>query len=70
MLVRGELGGREEEVEDSLKRLGYRMGDLKLAVEDFRTIRRVKRPSAHVEEDWEKVVNELYDFIVLSCCSG
>ena len=69
-LQRADLGEREDELEDSLKRLGYRMGELKLAVEDFRTISRVKRTSAHVEEDSEKVVNELNAFIVLSGCSG
>jgi hypothetical protein len=69
-LERADLGEREDELEDSLKRLGYRMGELKLAVEDFRTINRVRRTSAHVEEDSEKVVNELNAFIVLSGCSG
>ena len=69
-LERADLGEREDELEDSLKRLGYRMGELKLAVEDFRTNSRVRRTSGHVDEDSEKVVNELNAFIVLSGCSG
>ena len=67
-LERAELGEREDELEDSLTRLGYRRGELKLAVEDFRTINQIRRTSAHVEEDSQKVVNELNAFVVLSGC--
>ena len=67
-LERADLGEREDELEDSLKRLGYRMGELKLAVEDFQTNPKPRRAVPHVEEDSEKVVNELNAFVVLSGC--
>lgn len=67
-LERADLGEREDELEDSLKRLGYRMGELKLAVEDFRTNPKPKRAAPHVEEDARKVEDELNAFIVLSGC--
>ncbi len=67
-LERTDLGEREDELEDSLKRLGYRMGELKLAVEDFRTNPKPRRAVSHVEEDAQKVVNELNAFVVLSGC--
>lgn len=67
-LERTDLGEREDELEDSLTRLGYRMGELKLAVEDFRTNPKPRRAVSHVEEDAQKVVNELNAFVVLSGC--
>jgi hypothetical protein len=67
-LERTDLGDREAEMEDSLTRLGYRMGELDLAVEDFRTNSRPRRAAPHVEEDARKVANELAAFVVLSRC--
>ncbi len=67
-IERTDLGEREDELEDSLKRLGYRMGELKLAVEDFQTNSRPRRAAPHVEEDTQKVNDELNAFIILSGC--
>jgi hypothetical protein len=67
-LVDVDLGVREDELERSLTRLGYRMGELELAVEDFRTNTRPRRAVPHVEEDVQKVADELTAFIVLSRC--
>jgi hypothetical protein len=67
-LERVDLGQREDELEDSLKRLGYRMGEVKLAVEDFRTNPKPKRAAPHVEEDSQKVADELNAFVILSRC--
>jgi len=63
-----DLGAREDELERSLTRLGYRMGELELAVEDFRTNTRPRRAVPNVEEDVQKVADELAAFIVLSGC--
>ena len=63
-----DLGDREDELERSLTRLGYRMGELELAVEDFRTNTRPKRAAPHVEEDTQKVADELAAFVILSRC--
>jgi hypothetical protein len=67
-LERVDLGDREDELEDSLTRLGYRMGELMLAVEDFRTNPKPKRAVPHVEEDSQKVADELRAFVILSRC--
>ncbi len=67
-LQRVDLGEREDELEDSLTRLGYRMGELMLAVEDFRTNPKPKRAAPHVEEDSQKVADELRAFVILSRC--
>ncbi len=67
-LDRTDLGAREDELGDSLKRLGYRMGELKLAVDDFKTNAKPKRAVPHVEEDSRKVSNELNAFVILSRC--
>lgn len=63
-----DLGAREKELERSLTRLGYRMGELELAVEDFRTNTRPKRAVPNVEEDSQKVADELAAFVILSGC--
>ena len=63
-----ELGERAEELERSLTRLGYRLGELELAVEDFRTTNRPRRAAPHVEEDSQKVADELAAFVILSRC--
>lgn len=67
-LERVELGEREDELEGSLARLGYRMGELELAVEDFQTNSRPRRAAPHVEEDSQKVENEMNAFVILSRC--
>jgi hypothetical protein len=67
-LDRVELGEREGELSDSLTRLGYRVGELKLAVEDFRTNTKPRRAVPHVEEDSQKVSDELNAFVILSRC--
>lgn len=67
-LERVDLGAREDELEDSQKRLGYRMGELKLAVEDFNTNHKPKKAAPHVEEDSQKVADELDAFVILSRC--
>ena len=67
-IERTDLREREDELEDSLKRLGYRMGELKLAVEDFQTNSKPRRAAPHVEEDTQKVLDELNAFVILSGC--
>jgi hypothetical protein len=63
-----DLGAREDELERSLTRLGYRLGGLDLAVEDFRTNTRPRRAVPHVEEEAQKVADEMASFIILSRC--
>lgn len=63
-----DLEVREKELERSLTRLGYRMGELELAIEDFRTNTRPRRAAPHVEEDSQKVADELAAFVILSRC--
>jgi len=63
-----DLGAREDELERSLTRLGYRLGELELAVEDFRTNRRPRKAISHVEEEAQKVADELSAFVILSRC--
>jgi hypothetical protein len=63
-----DLGEREDELERSLTRLGYRLGELELAIEDFRTNIRPRRAAPHVEEDSQKVADELAAFVILSRC--
>ena len=67
-IERTDLGLREDELEDSLKRLVYRMGELKLAVEDFQTNSKPRRAAPHVEQDTGKVLDELNAFVILSGC--
>jgi hypothetical protein len=63
-----DLGDREDELERSLTRLRYRLWDLELAVEDFRTNTRPRRAAPHVETDSRRVGDELAAFAVLSRC--
>lgn len=63
-----DLGARENELERSMTRLRYRLGDLELAVEDFRTNTRPRRAAPHVETDSQRVADELAAFVVLSRC--
>ncbi len=63
-----DYGASEERLEGSLKRLGYRLGELELAIEDFRTNSRPRRAVPNVEEDAQKVADELAAFVILSRC--
>jgi len=63
-----EMGDFEDELEGSMTRLGYKIGELELAVEDFRTNSRTRRAAPHVEEDSQKVVDELAALMILSRC--
>lgn len=63
-----DFGASEDRLAGSLKRLGYRLGELELAVEDFRTNSRPRRAAPHVEEDAGKTADELAAFIILSRC--
>ena len=63
-----DLGDRADELERSLTRLKYRLGDLDLAVEDFRTNPTPRKAAPHVESDAQRVADELAAFVVLSRC--
>lgn len=63
-----DLGDRADELERSLTRLKYRLGDLDLAVEDFRTNPKPRKAAPHVESDAQRVADELAAFVVLSRC--
>ena len=63
-----DFGAAEERLDGSLTRLGYRLAELELAVEDFRTNPRPQRAAPHVEEDARKVADELAAFEILSRC--
>lgn len=63
-----DLGEDEERLEGSLTRLGRRLGELELAVEDFRTNPRPRRAVPHVEEDAQKVADELDALTLLTRC--
>lgn len=63
-----DVGDAEERLAGSLTRLGYRIGELELAVEDFRTNSRPRRAVPHVEEDAQKVADELAALVILSRC--
>jgi hypothetical protein len=67
-LQRVDFGDAEDRLAGSLKRLGYRVDELELAVEDFRTNTRPQRAVRHVEEDAQKVADELAAFVILSRC--
>jgi hypothetical protein len=63
-----EVGDFGDELEGSMTRLGYKIGELELAVEDFRTNSRTRRAAPHVEEDSQKVADELAALLILSRC--
>jgi hypothetical protein len=62
---RGEFA---DELEDPFTRLEYRLGELELAVEDFRTNRRPRNAAPHVRKDAETFADELTAFRVLARC--
>jgi hypothetical protein len=63
-----ELGSLEAQLRSPLKRLGYRLAEVELAVEDFRTNPRPQRAVPHVEEDAQALSNELAAFAILARC--
>lgn len=67
-LGQADLGELEEPLEEPLTRLGYRLIELDLAVEDFRTDPRPRRAAAHVEEDAEAFADALAGFAILARC--
>ena len=67
-LYTSDLGEFEDELETPVKRLFYRMGELELAVEDFRTNSRPRRAAPHVEDDAATFASDLGAFRVLARC--
>lgn len=63
-----ELGPFEDDLETPLRRIGYRLGEVELAVEDFRTNSRPQRAVPHVEDDAQTFADELAAFIILARC--
>jgi hypothetical protein len=67
-LAAADLGALEDRLEDPLVRLGRRLAELELAVEDFRTNSRPQRAVPHVAGDAETFADELRAFAILSRC--
>ncbi len=67
-LRQADLGPLEAQLEDPLRRLGYRLIDLEIAVEDFRTNARPRRAAAHVEEDSKAFADAIAGFTILARC--
>jgi hypothetical protein len=67
-LAAADLGSLEERLEDPLVRLGRRLAELELAVEDFRTNSRPQRAVPHVEGDAATLADELGAFAILARC--
>jgi hypothetical protein len=63
-----DIGELKQQLEDPLTRLGYTLGELELAVEDFRTNSRPRRAAPHVEEDSAKFSDALSAFTILARC--
>lgn len=67
-LEAAELGAFEDDLELPLRRLGYRLDEVELAVEDFRTNSRPQRAVPHVERDSQTFADELAALVLLSRC--
>jgi hypothetical protein len=67
-LRQADLGPFADQLEAPLKRLGNRLIELELAVEDFRTNSRPQQAVAHVETDALTFGDELAAFAILSRC--
>jgi hypothetical protein len=67
-LEQADLGPFAEQLEGPLTRLGYRLGEVELAVEDFRTNPRPQRAAPHVETDTRTFSDELAAFAILARC--
>ncbi len=63
-----DLGDFRDQLQDPLRRLSYRLHDVELAVEDFRTNRRPRRAAPHVEDAARTFANEVAAFRVLARC--
>jgi hypothetical protein len=67
-LRQADLRPFQDELESPLKRLGYRLAELELAVEDFRTNSRPQRAVGHVQQDADTFGAELAAFGILARC--
>ncbi len=67
-LAQADLGPFAERLEAPLTRLAYRLGEVELAVEDFRTNSRPQRAVTHVETDAQTFSEELAAFAILARC--
>lgn len=67
-LSAADLGEFEDQLETPLQRLEYRLGELELAVEDFRTNTRPRQAAPHVEDDGKTFADEVEAFRVLARC--
>ncbi len=67
-LAQADLGPFAEQLEGPLTRLGYRLAEVELAVEDFRTNSRPQRAVTHVETDARTFADELASFAILARC--
>jgi hypothetical protein len=67
-LLDAELGSLEDELETPRTRLGHRLREVELAIEDFRTNSRPHRAVPHVEEDTQTFADELAAFTILARC--
>lgn len=63
-----DLGEFEDQLENPMQRLEYRLTELELAVEDFRTNRRPRRAASHVEDDAGTFSADVAAFRVLARC--
>jgi hypothetical protein len=63
-----DLRALDRTLEDPLRRLGYRLDELELAVEDFRTTSRMREAARHVEGDSEVFADEVAAFAIRARC--
>jgi hypothetical protein len=67
-LSQADLGPFADRLEVPLTRLGYRLAEVELAVEDFRTNSRPQRAVTHVQSDAQTFSDELASFAILARC--
>jgi hypothetical protein len=63
-----EMGEGRVTLAAPLRRLYYRVEDLRLSVEDFRTTSRLREAAAHVEKESEALADALAAFSLLAGC--
>ena len=63
-----DLGDARLTLTSPRRRLHYRVEDLRLAVEDFRTTSRPREAAAHVEQESEILADALAGFSLLAGC--
>jgi hypothetical protein len=63
-----DLGSLEDRLGEPLTRLGYRLGEVELAVEDFRTNPRPQRAVDHVQTDGQTFADDVAAFARLAGC--